>query len=142
MKRPPFPLSAIAVSMALMPTVALAHTGAGGTVGFSHGFMHPLTGIDHVLAVEPEQHAGRFTGGVVGTHTYQDGKVRKVEEWLAARGRSLADTVTTFYSDSINDLPLLERVTHPVVTNGDARLQAIARERGWPTLQLFEDAHA
>lgn len=99
-------------------------------------------GIDHVLAVEPEQHAGRFTGGVVGTHTYQDGKVRKVEEWLAARGRSLADTVTTFYSDSINDLPLLERVTYPVVTNGDARLQAIARERGWPTLQLFEDAHA
>jgi urease accessory protein len=51
MKRPPFPLSAMAVSMALMPTVALAHTGAGGTVGFSHGFMHPLTGIDHVLAM-------------------------------------------------------------------------------------------
>ena len=47
-----------------------------------------------------------------------------------------------FYSDSINDLPLLERVTHPVVTNGDARLQAIARERGWPTLQLFEAADA
>ena len=51
MKRPPFPLSAMAVSMALMPTVALAHTGVGGTVGFSHGFMHPLTGIDHVLAM-------------------------------------------------------------------------------------------
>lgn len=51
MKRPPFPLSAMTVSMALMPTVALAHTGAGGTVGFSHGFMHPLTGIDHVLAM-------------------------------------------------------------------------------------------
>lgn len=51
MKRPPFPLSAMTVSMALMPTVALAHTGAGGTVGFSHGFMHPLTGSDHVLAM-------------------------------------------------------------------------------------------
>jgi urease accessory protein len=51
MKRPPFPLSVIAVSMAMMPTVALAHTGVGGTAGFSHGFMHPLTGIDHVLAM-------------------------------------------------------------------------------------------
>jgi HAD superfamily hydrolase (TIGR01490 family) len=99
-------------------------------------------GIEHVLAVEPEQDGGRFTGRHVGTHTYQHGKVRKVEQWLAARGRSLADTVTTFYSDSINDLPLLERVTHPVVTNGDARLLAVARERGWTTLQLFEPAHA
>ncbi|HQR69070.1 MAG TPA: HAD family phosphatase [Burkholderiaceae bacterium] len=99
-------------------------------------------GIEHVLAVEPEQNEGRFTGGFVGTHTYQDGKVRKVEEFLNARGRTLADTVTTFYSDSINDLPLLERVTYPVITNGDARLVALARERGWPTLQLFEDAHA
>jgi len=99
-------------------------------------------GIDHVLAVEPEQNEGRFTGGVVGTHTYQDGKVRKVEEWLAQRGHTLADSATTFYSDSINDLPLLEKVTHPVVTNGDPRLLAIARERGWPTLQLFEPTHA
>jgi urease accessory protein len=51
MKRPPFPLSVIVVSMALMPTVAVAHTGVGNTAGFSHGFMHPLTGIDHVLAM-------------------------------------------------------------------------------------------
>lgn len=99
-------------------------------------------GIEHVLAVEPEERDGRFTGAHVGTHTYQDGKVRKVEAWLAARGRSFADTITTFYSDSINDLPLLERVTHPVVTNGDPRLLALARERGWPTLQLFGTAHA
>lgn len=99
-------------------------------------------GIAHVLAVEPETRAGRFTGGSVGTHTYQEGKVRKVEQWLAARGRSLADTETTFYSDSINDLPLLERVTHPVVTHGDARLRAVARERGWPELTLFDTAHA
>jgi HAD superfamily hydrolase (TIGR01490 family) len=99
-------------------------------------------GIEHVLAVEPEQVAGRFTGGTTGTHTYQQGKVRKVEQWLAARGRTLAGTTTTFYSDSINDLPLLERVTHPVVTNGDAQLLAIARARGWPTLALFENMHA
>ena len=68
--------------------------------------------------------------------------MRKVEEWLAQRGHTLADSTTTFYSDSINDLPLLEKVTYPVVTNGDPRLLAIARERGWPTLQLFEPAHA
>jgi HAD superfamily hydrolase (TIGR01490 family) len=99
-------------------------------------------GIEHVLAVEPEQRDGRFTGGVIGTHTYQDGKVRKVQEWLAARGLTFEDTVTVFYSDSINDLPLLERVTFPVVTNGDARLREVARERGWPMLQLFESVHA
>jgi HAD superfamily hydrolase (TIGR01490 family) len=100
-------------------------------------------GIPHVLAVEPEADAaGRFTGGAVGTHTYREGKVRKVEQWLAARGLALGAIETTFYSDSINDLPLLERVTHPVVTNGDARLTAVARERGWPTLALFEVAHA
>jgi len=99
-------------------------------------------GIENVLAVEPEQRDGQFTGEVIGTHTYQDGKVRKVQDWLAARGRAFEDTVTFFYSDSINDLPLLERVTFPVVTNGDARLREVARERGWPTLQLFESAHA
>jgi len=98
-------------------------------------------GIEHVLAVEPEvvrdAPDGRFTGGHVGTHSYQEGKVRKVEEWLAAHARSWDDTTTFCYGDSINDLPLLERVTHPVVTNGDARLRAIAAERGWQTLELF-----
>lgn len=98
-------------------------------------------GIDHVLAVEPEEgDDGRFTGGYVGTHTYQAGKVAKVEEWLAARGLGWLDVTTVFYSDSINDLPLLERVTRPVVTNGDARVEAIARQRGWEMLQLFERA--
>ena len=63
--------------------------------------------------------------------------MRKVEEWLAAHARSWDDTTTFCYGDSINDLPLLERVTHPVVTNGDARLRAIAAERGWQTLELF-----
>jgi HAD superfamily hydrolase (TIGR01490 family) len=97
-------------------------------------------GIEHVLAVEPEMVAGEFTGGHVGTHTYQAGKVRKVEEWLDRRGLDWAGVRTVFYSDSINDLPLLEQVTEPVVTNGDARLNAIARERGWQTLQLFVQA--
>ena len=97
-------------------------------------------GIEHVLAVEPEAANDEFTGGWVGTHTYQAGKVRKVEEWMERRGVDWSSVRTVFYSDSINDLPLLERVTEPVVTNGDARLAAIARERGWPMLQLFEQA--
>lgn len=96
--------------------------------------------IEHVLAVEPEVAGGEFTGGYVGTHTYQAGKVRKVEEWLGRRGLDWGNVRTVFYSDSINDLPLLERVTEPVVTNGDARLAAIARARGWEMLQLFERA--
>ena len=97
-------------------------------------------GIEHVLAVEPEEADGEFTGAWVGTHTCQAGKVRKVEEWLEQRGLAWSGVHTVFYSDSINDLPLLERVSEPVVTNGDARLNAVARERGWPTVQLFERA--
>lgn len=99
-------------------------------------------GIRHVLAVEPEVDDGEFTGRWVGPATHHAGKVSKVEEWLDRRGLDWSDVHTVFYSDSINDLPLLERVTEPVVTNGDARLAALARERGWRTLQLFEQAAA
>jgi HAD superfamily hydrolase (TIGR01490 family) len=97
-------------------------------------------GIEHVLAIEPEVADGEFTGSWIGTPTHQAGKVRKVEEWLAGRGLGWEDVRTVFYSDSIHDLPLLERVDEPVVTNADAKLAAIARERGWQTLQLFEKA--
>jgi HAD superfamily hydrolase (TIGR01490 family) len=100
-------------------------------------------GIEHVLAVEPEADAdGEFTGAWVGTHTCQAGKVRKLDEWLADRGLARDDVQTVFYSDSINDLPLFERASVPVVTNGDARISAVARARGWATLQLFERAPA
>lgn len=97
-------------------------------------------GIRHVLAIEPEVDDEEFTGRWVGTTTHQAGKVRKVEEWLDARGLGWDGAHTVFYSDSIHDLPLLERVNEPVVTNGDARLNAIARQRGWQTLQLFDRA--
>lgn len=99
-------------------------------------------GIPHVLAVQPEVCDDQFTGGYVGTHTYQDGKVRKVTEWLAERQASWDESITICYADSINDLPLLERATYPVVTNGDTRLRAIARVRGWPTLNLFDSGNA
>ena len=124
------------------------HRGAGDALALVTGtnayVVTPIARVfelEHVLAVEPEVGAnGEFTGGWTGTHTYQHGKVRKVEEWLAARQLGWSDTTTVFYSDSINDLPLLERVTRPVVTNGDARINAIARERGWETVQLFAQA--
>lgn len=112
-----------------------------GTHAFVTRPIAQLFGIPHLLAVEPEEIDGRFTGRYVGTHTYQDGKVRAVQAFLAARGTTLercADSV--FYSDSINDLPLLERVRRPVATNADERLRAIARARGWPLLELFAAA--
>ena len=110
-----------------------------GTHAFVSGAIADLFGIEHLLAVLPEEQDGKFTGRYVGTHTYQEGKVRAVQGFLAARGTTLAECEDSiFYSDSFNDLPLLEAVVHPVVTNGDPRLRAIAAERGWPTLDLFE----
>ncbi|HTT12154.1 MAG TPA: HAD family phosphatase [Burkholderiaceae bacterium] len=114
-----------------------------GTHAFVSRAIADLFGIEHLLAVVPEEAQGRFTGRYVGTHTYQEGKVRAVQAFLAARGTTLArceDSI--FYSDSINDLPLLEAVRHPVVTNGDTRLRAIAAQRGWPMLDLFDLHHS
>jgi phosphoserine phosphatase len=101
-------------------------------------------GIDHLLAVRPEEDEhGEFTGRYRGTHTYLEGKVRVVDEFLAARGEgwnSLESLV--FYSDSINDLPLLEKVAAAggaaVATHPDLRLRAEAQRRGWRVLELFE----
>ncbi len=97
-------------------------------------------GIDTLIAIELEradrQH-GWYTGEIHGTPSFREGKVTRVTEWLALRGLTLADVNSTFYSDSINDLPLLERVNHPVATNPDARLRAIALARGWRILDLF-----
>lgn len=96
-------------------------------------------GVDELIAIDLETDAqGLPTGSIRGTPSFREGKVARVEQWLAARGLSWADVGrSTFYSDSINDLPLLERVTHPVATNADERLLAIAQQRGWRLLNLF-----
>jgi HAD superfamily hydrolase (TIGR01490 family) len=78
-----------------------------------------------------------YTGEILGVPSFREGKVTRVEMWLAERGLGWDTVHTTFYSDSINDLPLLEKVTVPVATNPDPRLLAIAQERGWRILQLF-----
>lgn len=94
-------------------------------------------GIDHLIATEPESVAGRFTGRVAGTPCFREGKVQRVEAWLAQRGQSWARIErSAFYSDSHNDLPLLERVTDPVAVDPDETLEAEARRRGWPVISL------
>lgn len=97
-------------------------------------------GVDELIAVNLARDAGGWiTGEIAGTPSFREGKVARVAEWLAARGRSFGDVEITFYSDSPNDLPLLEKAQHPVATNPDARLGAIARERGWRVLELFKE---
>jgi HAD superfamily hydrolase (TIGR01490 family) len=96
-------------------------------------------GVRHLIAIDLVRDAtGLPTGEIAGTPSFREGKVVRVEQWLAERGKTWADVAqSTFYSDSINDLPLLEKVSHPVATNPDDRLTAIAQARGWPILNLF-----
>jgi HAD superfamily hydrolase (TIGR01490 family) len=93
-------------------------------------------GVAHLIATEPALESGRYTGEIVGSPAFREGKVERLEDWMAATGESLVGSV--FYSDSINDLPLLEAVDHPVAVDPDERLEAIARARGWPIRSLRE----
>jgi len=94
-------------------------------------------GVPHLIATEPEQVAGEFTGRPVGLPSFKEGKVARLEQWLAQQGRSWADvTESWFYSDSLNDLPLLARVHHPVAVDPDPVLRTHAEARGWPVLSL------
>ena len=97
-------------------------------------------GIESLIAVRLERDAsGTITGRIVGEPSYREGKVRRVEQWLREAGRDWADfDKISVYSDSMNDLALLERATHPVATNPSEPLEALARERGWRILRLFE----
>lgn len=96
-------------------------------------------GVKHLIAIELARDAsGLPTGEIKGVPSFREGKVTRVEQWLAERGATWHSVAqSTFYSDSINDLPLLEKVTHPVATNPDDRLRAVADARGWPQLNLF-----
>ena len=99
-------------------------------------------GVAELIAVELERDtsvggSGWITGEIKGTPSARQGKVTRVAQWLAQRELSWTDVESTFYTDSINDLSLLERVSHPVATNPDAHLRAIATERGWRILELF-----
>ncbi|MBA2779160.1 HAD-IB family hydrolase [Billgrantia kenyensis] len=91
-------------------------------------------GVDHLIAVEPEVRDGRYTGRVSGTPSYREGKVERLEEWLADKDLTLDNA--WFYSDSHNDLPLLELVEHPVAVDPDATLREVAERRGWRIMSL------
>ena len=94
-------------------------------------------GIDNLIGTDPEMVDGQFTGGVSGTPSFQQGKVTRLNEWLAARGQTLADFETSyFYSDSHNDLPLMKLVTNPVAVDADETLTSYASEHGWPLISL------
>jgi HAD superfamily hydrolase (TIGR01490 family) len=96
-------------------------------------------GVPELIAIElaRDPQSGWFSGEIDGTPSFREGKVKRVEAWLAARGLGWEQVESTFYSDSMNDLPLLEKVTHPVATNPEDRLRAIALARGWRILELF-----
>jgi HAD superfamily hydrolase (TIGR01490 family) len=95
-------------------------------------------GVAELIAVElARDPQGWITGEILGTPSFKEGKVTRLAQWLSGRGLSWADVHITFYSDSVNDLPLLEKAQTPVATNPDARLRQLATDRGWRTLQLF-----
>ncbi len=94
-------------------------------------------GVAHLVATEPEEIEGRFTGKVRGTPCFREGKITRVEQWLDALGKRWSDfSESRFYSDSHNDLPLLERVTHPVAVRPDPPLKHTALARGWDVIAL------
>ncbi len=98
-------------------------------------------GIPHLIATDPEYVGGRFTGKIAGTPSFKFGKVVRVNEWLASMEKSLQDFEQSFfYSDSSNDIPLLEVVTHPIVTNPSPSLLDVAKARNWPVMHLFEQS--
>lgn len=124
-----------------------AHLDAGDQVAIATSTNEFITrpianafGVPSLIATELERDAlGRVTGRIRGVPALREGKLTRVTQWLAAQGKRLADfEASLFYSDSTNDLPLLERVSEPVATNPSPALEAIARERGWRILQLFE----
>ena len=94
-------------------------------------------GIEHLIGSDPEMHNGQYTGGVVGVPSFQEGKVTRLNLWLAERGKTLQDFVTSyFYSDSHNDLPLMQLVTNPVAVDADSILTAHAKQQQWPQISL------
>lgn len=141
-------LDAVVRPMLRPPALALVqrHQAAGDLVAIvtaTNDFItRPIAGlfgVPNLIATELEHDAaGRVTGSIRGVPAFREGKIARVEGWLHGLRHRLADFErSTFYSDSTNDLPLLERVSHPVATNPGPALARIAHERGWPVLNLF-----
>lgn len=132
----------------IVPTAAVAlverHRSAGDTlliITATNAFVTaPIAahfGIPHLIASIPEEREGRFTGHLAGTPAFQAGKVERLRQWLAEEGGDLVGS--HFYSDSHNDIPLLEQVERPVAVDPDEILARHARTRGWPIISLRGD---
>lgn len=94
-------------------------------------------GVKHLIGTEPEEIDGEFTGKVAGTPSFREGKITRLEQWLAARDLGWDSFATTrFYSDSLNDLPLLNKVDEPIAVDPDEVLRAHAEAKGWPVISL------
>ena len=140
------------IEPAILPqalSLVAQHSEAGDTVmivtatnEFVAGPIAQAFGVSELLAVQLERDravggAGWITGEIAGIPSFREGKVERMEQWLRQGGLTWDSLESTFYSDSINDLPLLEKVDHPVATNPDAKLRALALQRGWRILELF-----
>lgn len=107
------------------------------TNSFVTGPIAKAFGIEHLIGTVPEAVNGEFTGKVVGTPSFQEGKITRLNEWLEARGESLKDfNKTWFYSDSHNDLPLMKLVDAPIAVNPDPVLEQYAKDKNWPIISL------
>lgn len=139
------------IAPAIRPTARALlqkHLDAGDLVAIVTATNHFITapiaealGIEHLIAAMPEVAAdGSITGKLLGTPTQGHGKVVHTKAWLEKLGKRLEDFETVhFYSDSHNDIPLMSVVTHPVATNPNAVLTSHAAEKGWPTINIFND---
>jgi HAD superfamily hydrolase (TIGR01490 family) len=107
------------------------------TNSFVTGPIAQLFGVEHLIATEPEQAGGLYTGKVAGIPCFREHKITRLEMWLAERGLLWEDISTSwFYSDSLNDLPLLQKVDLPVAVDPDPTLEAHAKIAGWPIVSL------
>ena len=94
-------------------------------------------GVTHLIATEPEQKDGEFTGRVSGIPSFREGKITRLNSWMVQHGWSWSSFGDSwFYSDSLNDLPLLAKVTNPVAVDPDAILRAHATQQSWPIISL------
>ena len=91
-------------------------------------------GAEHLIATEPEIIDGQYTGKIAGIPSFQEGKITRLNDWMTTNNKSLLNS--TFYSDSHNDLPLLEVVDNPIVVDGDDTLRDVAEERNWPVMSF------
>lgn len=107
------------------------------TNGFITYPIADMLGIENIIAPHPEMIDGKYTGRIEGIPSFQEGKVLRLNAWLAQREMSLTDS--WFYSDSRNDLPLLEIVDNPVAVDPDETLAKIAAERNWPIISLKDN---